>query len=94
MLRPHRLHLLMEAGNHVGDCICDDVRCMKSVELGQANTKQSHTPIETSTLHTAHTAAFFVERYGQHKGAISLLTNTQMLWSLSMCVIKKSDGFT
>lgn len=68
--------MLMEAGNHVGDRICDDVMRMKSMELDQANTKQRHTPIETSTLLTAHTAAFLIERYGQHRGAISLFTDT------------------
>ena len=81
---PHRSHLLMKAGNNLSGTRFEDfVMCMKSMELGQAQTKQEGTYAHADThiahlhMHTPHTQLYTltVEKFVQYSGPISLPTD-------------------
>lgn len=79
---PHISHLLMKVGNMSDAIWADFVLCMKSMELGQAHTKQERTYAHADT-HIAHTYTHTIlsSTLSQWK---SLFTIAELLFSLLM----------
>ena len=95
---PHRSHLLMKAGNNIlGTRPADFVMCIKSMELGQAHTKQEGTYARADThiarrhTHAPHTQLYTLtaESFVRYSRATSLPTGIYMFSSLYTCSTKK-----